>query len=105
MKEMIVKQTRGDECLRREREEPGEGELPLLLLPACAACIVEEEEFPCLHWHCNVSEDSCTSPAEDSILKAGYRLTCCCLRQIQIIISEGDDSVTAGLIFSLLLSP
>lgn len=43
------------------REEPREGELLLSLLPACGACIVEEEEFSCLHWHCNVSEDSCIS--------------------------------------------
>lgn len=96
---MIAKQMRGDECLRREREASGEGELPLLLLPACGACLVEEEEFSCLHWHCNVSEDSSISPAEDSILKAGYPLTCCWLRQIQIIISKNDGRTSRAVTF------
>lgn len=73
--------------------------LPLLLLPACGACLVEEEEFSCLHRHCNVSEDSSISPAEDSILKAGYLLTCCWLRQIQIIISKNDDRISRAVTF------
>lgn len=98
---MIAKQTWGDKCLSggwestQVRQEPGEGELLLLLLPACGASTVEEEEFSRLHWHCNVSEDSCisltvwmdlcTAPA-GKYLKQGYSLICRWLRQIKRII-------------------